>query len=280
MQLTPMYDGASPLAMDGPVDAIREPLIRQRSRLGERLATLTDEQWQSASRCEGWSAQDVIAHLIGTNQFWSLSIGAGLAGEPTRILASFDPAATPPKMVEPMRSLSPTEVLDQFVTTNEQLFDLVGSLDDAGWARPAEAPPGHVPVNVVAHHALWDAWVHERDIFLPLGIEPDCEADEITLCLRYVAAIAPVLSLSTGAAQRGALVIEALDPAVRVVVEVDDTVSVHGGTAPPGAVTITGDAVELVEALTIRRPLEVDVPDDARWLLTGLAEAFDSPVQA
>ena len=33
-------------------------------------------------------------------------------------------------------------------------------------------------VRLLAHHALWDAWVHERDIALPLGRTPDVEPDD------------------------------------------------------------------------------------------------------
>jgi uncharacterized protein (TIGR03083 family) len=279
MQLQPMYDGPSPLVMDGPADALRAPLVRQRRRLAEQLGSFTDEQWRVESRCAGWSAHDVIAHLVGTNQFWTLSITAGVAGEPTRFLASFDPAATPPQLIEPMRALPPAEVLARFVATNEELFAAVESLDESGWAALAESPPGHVPIGALASHALWDSWVHERDILLPLGLSPVEEPDEITECLRYAAALSPVFSLSTGSAGRGALVVDVSDPDIHVVVEVDDAVAVHAGDAPTDAVVITGDAVELVEAFSIRQPLDAEVPVEARWLVTGLAEAFDAAAQ-
>ena len=42
----------------------------------------------------------------------------------------------------------------------------VDGLDDAGWATVAEAPAGLIPVRLLALHALWDCWVHERDIVL------------------------------------------------------------------------------------------------------------------
>jgi hypothetical protein len=42
------------------------------------------------------------------------------------------------------------------------------------------------------------------------------------------------------------------------------------------AVTLEGDAVELIEALTCRVPAP-EVAAEHRWLITGLAEAFDVP---
>ncbi|MEY2448973.1 MAG: hypothetical protein QOH79_2449 [Acidimicrobiaceae bacterium] len=278
MQLSPRYDGPPVFAVDGPVDDQREPLLRQRRRLQDALATLTDDQWAHPSRCVGWSVQDVIAHLIGTNDFWAMSILAGLAGSPTRILAAFDPAATPSLMVAPMRSMTPAETLDRFVESNRSLFDAVESLDDEGWSTLGESPAGHVPMRMLANHALWDAWVHERDILLPLGIVPAHEADEILSCLRYVAAVAPVLAHMADPTRRGALSIEASDPEAHIVIEVDATVAVRSGSAPPGAVRLSGRAVDLVDMLSIRAPLDQAVPEDRRWLLDGLATVFDARI--
>jgi uncharacterized protein (TIGR03083 family) len=277
MQISPRYDGEPILSIEGSADDQRVPLLRQRRRMAAALGALTDDQWAHPSRCEGWSVQDVIAHLVGTNAFWALSIRSGLAGEPTRFLASFDPMATPAQMVAPMRVLAPSEVLEQFVETNQALFDAVAEVDDAGWSMLAEAPPGHLPIRLVAHHALWDSWVHERDVLLPLGIAPDEEADEVVSCLRYVAALAPAFGITADAAQRGALVIDAVDPDTCVVVEVDGSVAVHTGPAPADALRLTGGAVDLVDVLSIRAPLTHPVPEHQRWLVAGLAEVFDTP---
>jgi uncharacterized protein (TIGR03083 family) len=284
MLLSPRYDGAPVIAMTGPNDDQRDTVIRQRRRMERALTALTDEQWASASRCDGWTCQDVVAHLIGTNRFWAGSINAGLAGEPTRFLAAFDPAATPTQMVEPMRSMTPGEVLAQFVDTNRGIFDAIESLDDEGWSTLAEAPPGHVPIRLVAHHALWDSWVHERDVLLALGITPAEEPDEVISCLRYVAALAPALVIPAGSANEnssdltrtGSIVIDVIEPDAHIVIEVGETVAVHDGAAPAGACRLSGRAVDLVEILSIRAPFDQPVPDEGRWLLSGLAEVFDA----
>jgi uncharacterized protein (TIGR03083 family) len=251
-----------------------EPLLRQRRRLAAVLGGLDEDAWAAASRCEGWSVRDVVAHLVTTNQFWALSVGAARAGEPTRLLATFDPVATPAALVEASRSQPAAEVLAAFVDTNDALAATVAGIDGDGWSMPGEAPPGHVPLRAVALHALWDAWVHERDIVLPLGLAPVEEPDEIAGCLAYAAALGPVFALTRGTDRRGAIALEASEPDLRLVVEVGDAVAVTTGDAPAGALCLAGRAVDLVEGLSVRAPLPCPVPDGDRWLVQGLVDVF------
>jgi hypothetical protein len=124
-------------------------------------------------------------------------------------------------------------------------------------------------------HALWDSWTHERDIVLPLGLDPVEEPDEIIGCLGYGAALSPAFAVARGSTRRGAIAVDATDPDVRFVVDVGESVVVRAGDAPPDALRLTGPAVELTEALSFRVPLPYPVADDHQWLLDGLAEVFD-----
>ena len=275
MLLTPRYDEPSFFRLDLPLGDPAVPLMRQRRRLASLLGALDDERWAAASRCEGWSVQDVIAHVVSVNQFWAFSIGAALGGEPTRFLTAFDPVTTTVELVDAVRSQSPAETLGHFVETNEAIGDAVAGLDDDGWSMLAEAPPGHVPLRAVVLHALWDAWVHERDVVLPLGLTPVEEPDEIAGCLIYVAALSPAFVVGGGSTRPGAIAVEATDLDVRFVVDVGDSVLVRAGEVPAGALHLTGTAVDLVEALSFRSPLPCRVADEHRWLLTGLAGVFD-----
>jgi uncharacterized protein (TIGR03083 family) len=274
MQLTPVY-GADPLiALDGPPSAILEPVVRQRRRLVESLGQLDEEQWGRPTRCEGWDARDVIVHLDSTNSFWSFSIGAGVAGSPTRFLATFDPVASPAALVAESAE-PPAVVLERFAASTEALVTQLESLDDHGWRSLAEAPPGHLTVSAVAHHALWDSWVHERDILLPLGIGQVVEPDEVAASLAYAAALSPALSVALGRGRTGVLGVTTTDPALELTIEVSDQVRVVDGRAQSADLVLTGDSVELLEALSIRRPLTQPVPAGSAWLLQGLLEVFD-----
>ena len=88
-------------------------------------------------------------------------------------------------MVDAMRAMTSAEVLAQFEEAVDGLANVLDGVDGDTWSTIAEAPPGHVALRSVALHALWDAWIHERDIVLPLGLDPVVEDDEVAACLLY-----------------------------------------------------------------------------------------------
>ena len=280
MLLTPRYDDRPVITVGGDQLDQCESLLRQRRRMESTLARLTDEQWAHSSRCAGWSVKDVVSHLVEVNRFWTRSIRSGVAGNPTRLLATFDPVAMPAHAVDVVRGHAPGEVLARFAETNQALADTVDGLDAHSWSATAEAPPGHLSVRAVAHHALWDAWIHERDIAVPLGLSATEEPDEVLACLRYVAALGPAFALTADRARRGALVVDATDPAATIVITIDDCVTVRAGMdgSVHGAAHISGRAVDLIEMISLRAPFIVPVRPEDLWIFEGLATAFDSKV--
>lgn len=275
MQIAPVYD-RSVLKIEGE-PPIAPATVRQRRRLLGVFSSLNDDQWSVPSRCEDWRVQDVAAHLAGVDRYWLASISAGLAGEPTRFLGGFDAKATPAAMVDTARAKSAAETLAEFEAATAALCGLVEGLDESALSTVAESPPGHVAIRDVLHHALWDAWVHERDVTLPLGLGPAEEPDEVAAALRYGAALNAVFAVMLHAATPATLVIEATDPDVRVVVSVTgDAVRVHEGDAPDDAVVLRGQAVELTEVLSARLPFDRDVPEGSSWLVRSLAEMFEA----
>jgi len=219
----------------------------------------------------------VIVHLDSTNSFWAFTIASGLQGEPTRFLATFDPVASPADLVAGSQEIPATEVLERFTASTAALTDLLSGLTEDDWSTVAEAPPGHLAVSAVTHHALWDAWVHERDIFLPLGITVDEEPDEVIACLRYGAALAPAFAVTNGEAETGVLAVTVTDPEVELVVTIGDQVDVRSGRSDEADLELTGNAVDLLEAFSVRRPLDQEIAPDVAWMVDGLAAQFDAP---
>jgi uncharacterized protein (TIGR03083 family) len=273
MLISPRYDGPPIISIVGRPDDQLVPVTRQRRRFESTLAGLPADAWRAPTRCAGWTVHDVVAHLTDVNNFWHASVRAGLAGTPTRILAGFDPAATPEFLAAQMRELAPGEVFERFQASNDALLGVLAELDDHGWTMLAEAPPGHLPIRLLAHHALWDAWIHERDVELPLGRTPTVEPDEVASSLRYAAALSPAFFLSGGDDLRGSFAVDANDPALQFTLDVSDSVAVRDDIEP-AAPCLGGDAVELLEAVSLRCPLPADAPVAWQDLLQGLTTAF------
>lgn len=278
MELNPRYDDEPGLRIACGVGEILEPVVRQRRRSVEALRSLTEDEWSTPSRCDGWTVKDVAGHLSSTDGFWEYSLTGGLAGEPTRTLESFDPKATPAQLAEAVAHLSVAETFAEYERSTEALCSLVEAVSVDQLATLAEAPPGHVAIDAVLHHALWDSWIHERDILFPMGHDVAVEPDEVACSLRYALALSPSFALWKEPDAVGAVAAVASDPSVTYVARIDGVVTVDDGVPPADGLTIRGTAVDLVEFLSVRAPYSGVIPDDQAWMLRGLADVFEAPV--
>jgi hypothetical protein len=157
-----------------------------------------------------------------------------------------------------------------------QLLDVLGGLDEKGWTSIAEAPPGHLPIRLVTSHALWDSWIHERDIVLPLGRVQPILADEVSSSLRYVCALTSALVILAGRVTPGSFGVEAHNPELCFVLDIAESVDVRDSAPLFSSPILRGDAVALTEALSTRTPFPTEAP--AGWipLIEGLATAFNA----
>lgn len=195
--LRQFYDEAVTLDVASELSSVVEPWRRHRQRLLARLAELDEGGWANTSRCDAWSTQEVICHLASADAFWAMSLLGAKERSPTSVLNGFDPSTSPDGFLGALRDAPGAEVLEAFSEATSVLDATVSSLDEADWAATGESPLGHVSASLVLAHAHWDSWLHERDIFVPLGEEPPVEPDELMAAAWY--------TLVFGAAQCGLL---------------------------------------------------------------------------
>jgi uncharacterized protein (TIGR03083 family) len=273
--LTPRYDGVPVLELEGPVGDPSMMLVRQQRRFAEVLATFGPDQWAAPTRCARWSVQDIVVHLVGVNELWRTSVTAGRASSATRLFEFFDPVTTPPRLVDAVEGWTRFEALARYVAEADAMAEAVSGLDGKGWSATGESPLGHVALRLVLLHALWDSWIHERDVLIPLGLAPVLEPDEVVACLAYAAALGPALLATNGSVRRGTLAVDGTEPEVQIVIDVGSSVLLRLDTAAAGAARLAGRAVDLIEGLSFRTPLTAEVAATDRWLLNGLDAAFD-----
>jgi len=120
---------------------------------------LSDRDWATPSRCEGWQVADVAAHVIG--QLTDV-VNFRLEG-----LGSAD--VTERQVVE-RRGRAPGELADELEASAKVAGDLGASFDDEAWIGPI---PGGAAGSTLGFglEALWfDTYLHADDIRQALGL--------------------------------------------------------------------------------------------------------------
>ena len=132
-------------------------LLEELQGFGELVQSLSDEQFQASSRCDGWSNADVAAHVIG--QFTDV-VNLRLDGLGT-------PEVTQ-RQVEERRGRSQAELAEELAAGAKLGADLLAAFDDEAWNGPA--PGGTANSLGFGVEALWyDAYLHADDIRSALG---------------------------------------------------------------------------------------------------------------
>ncbi len=118
-------------------------IAEERTQIVEALDALTPEQWSTPSCCDGWTVQDVAAHLT---QGWNYSKAQGMV---EMVKARGDLGRMSLACTAPLSAAGPEAIIADM---------------RANVAHPFK-PPGF------GHESpLSDLVLHRRDIFLPLGI--------------------------------------------------------------------------------------------------------------
>jgi uncharacterized protein (TIGR03083 family) len=123
------------------------------------------DEWMQPSRCPGWSAHDVVRHVVQMNEVMVGVAAAARAGERYERMRGFDAKTTPSEWLAAAPAAEPGETLAAYEHSTRAVID-------AGEALGADvlvgSPVGRQPWSRVLLHALFDALVHERDVTEPL----------------------------------------------------------------------------------------------------------------
>lgn len=278
MELTPRYGGTALIDIGDADWSIIDVVIDHRRRLADRLAAMAPSDASGPTRCAEWDVRELVQHMESTTAFWQYSVVSALAGRPSELLAGFDPVRTPAALVDAKAAESWAEALDRFLRSNDAFCATVSGLGAGDLIAIGESPAGHTSVSSVLHHSLWDLWVHERDIDEPLGHRAEMQLDEVRAVLAYAAGVGAALDISNGADRRGTLgvsaTLDSVDSMLESTAHIDDGVRIDAGLRSPDYV-LRGEAVELIDAFSVRRSSGPAVPSEFRWMLGDLASVFE-----
>jgi uncharacterized protein (TIGR03083 family) len=169
---------------------IREALRVQRSRFIATLRSFGPSEWAAASRCTLWSVHDIARHVADVAE---LNIGRLTRGSLDRFTrhGPFQHQATPLKWLEDTARQQPQETLEILTRRFDEEYGCFARRieeSDQTFLPGIMGRPNHWSVRSL--HVYWDAWMHERDIVIPLGIEVRSSADELRLMAAYTLQLA------------------------------------------------------------------------------------------
>lgn len=207
------------------IDAVCEPL--------------TVERWSLPTACPGWTVQDVVSHIIGTESM--------LAGRPQPTAPAVghehvmnDIGALNEAWVSERRQRPPAEVLAEFREVTGERLAALESLPQSSFDEEAWTPAGHSTYGRFMQIRVFDSWMHEQDIrralAMPGGLDGpavDRAFAEISLALGYV------VGKRAGAPRGASVALVVNGPTIRrfdVIVEERARVSEHRILSPTATV--------------------------------------------
>jgi len=248
----------------------------QRRRLCDDLRSLSPEQWSAPSRCPGWSVQDTVRHLGDVTG----AVAAGPGDRMFDVTAGFDPRTTPRQWLAASAGESPADTLDRLATTTEKALAVARDRLARDDRFDVVLPYGPMDWTVQALHVLWDSWLHERDIFLPLGVDRPADPEATSYATAYGLLIAAAVAQKFGAQVRQRLELGG-DGGGVFELDSDESVLLTATLTATRAESAAPPAAEVTDALAGRGSAAVldGVPDESRTALTVLATFFTTPAE-
>jgi uncharacterized protein (TIGR03083 family) len=162
--------------------------------LDDLLASLSDDEWLRPSPLPGWSVQDNVSHIVGTEAMLSGEAGPNVEidREATTHVRN-DIGAFNEQWVEALRAESPSEVLARFRALTSARLATLEAMTDEEWNTESFTPAGKDTYGRFMQIRVFDCWLHEQDIRDALGrpghetgLAVDVVLDEIATALGFV----------------------------------------------------------------------------------------------
>jgi uncharacterized protein (TIGR03083 family) len=132
--------------------AIEQEVARLKRGFADRIDSLDEASWDTASWCTGWRVRDVLAHLVRNAEMTYRSLTLDL------LRGGFRPDPSTSKAAKRLAETVPVpELADRLRAASERRFHLVGSTPAMG---------------------LVDVLVHSADAFRPVGLDVDAPPSE------------------------------------------------------------------------------------------------------
>ena len=229
---------------------------------------LTESQFKTPTQCPGWTVQDNLSHLIGTEK------SMGGHGSTTHRATSLEFVKNPigemhEHEVDARRSLTGTEVLKEFVQVMSSRRAQLESEPEEYFTKEAMTPTGKGTVADFLHIRVMDCWVHEQDMRRALNIVGNQNSASGELTVDRLCRTLPIVVGKRAAAPEGSsVIIHITGPIVReiAITVVNSRATVVAQLSKPPVMELFFDSNTFVELATGRATAD---ETRARWKVTG-----------
>lgn len=162
--------------------------------LTELLGGLPTPDWKAPSVLPGWSVQDIVAHMIGT-ELWLDGQAPPELNLDRRSLPHVrnEIAAMNERWVISIRPDEPARVLERFREITDRRLNALRAMSDEAFHRPSWTPAGEDSYARFMRIRLFDCWLHEQDIRATLdrpghedGPAAEMALDEMAVALGFL----------------------------------------------------------------------------------------------
>ncbi|MFD0365692.1 maleylpyruvate isomerase family mycothiol-dependent enzyme [Nocardia sp. GCM10030253] len=230
-------------------------LSEQWDAIAALVSDLDENRWRTPSPLPGWTAFDVVAHVIGTES-WLLGERPP-AHDPTREKTDVrtlphvrnDTAVLNEIWVDRLRPLSGRRLLELYGDVIDRRRKALAALGDTEWQAETLSPIGQISYGRFMRVRLFDCWMHEFDIADALGTSVDEGGRRGELAFTEFAGSIPRVVVKRGKAQDGArITFELTGPLARTL-----HIEVHGRAAYVDAFDAPADVeIRLDSGLFVR----------------------------
>ena len=227
-------------------------------------------QWERQSRNTEWTVHHTVRHVADVME---LAVGS-VNGELALDKNDFDPRSTPATWLTASEGESPRATIERFAAASTShragINDRLAVGDDTH--DRTVYGTAHWTVNVA--HVLWDSWLHERDVLLPLGVPAPSSEEEERLVGLYGLLMALVPSMTFE--QSISSTVQLSGAGLRTIEVGCDAGSLRSAEVSAGATAIPGAMPAAIDALAGRGDAVADALPGSPEEMGFLAAFFNS----
>jgi len=175
------------------IEALRvgwEESVRSTISIGK---SLTEEDWLKPSPCPGWRLKDLISHLIGIEELLLNPDDVVTTATNDKPWIKNDFGQFNEIAVDLRRDRSGKEILVEF----EQIVEVRNNAWKVELRTPDVevffAPVGQVLLGLLLWRRVFDAWAHNQDLRMPLGLSGDLDGKAATVVYRQISQLLPAM---------------------------------------------------------------------------------------